>query len=76
MLSITFRVTLQLSDKQYEWTALSARAKIKQWRGLEQMFTAKVCIWFNKRYSLMRQSNAFLRQSGLFKSVDVLVLFQ
>ena len=54
MLSITFRVTLQLSDKQYEWTALSARAKIKQWRGLEQIFTAKVCIWFNKRYSLMR----------------------
>ena len=33
----------QLTDKQYEWTVLSARAKLKQWKGLEQMFQSKVC---------------------------------
>jgi len=41
---LAIRAKFKLSDKQYEWTALAARAKLKQWRGLEQMFTAKG--WF------------------------------
>ncbi|XP_068731591.1 spermatogenesis-defective protein 39 homolog isoform X1 [Montipora capricornis] len=41
---LAIRTKFKLTDKQYEWTALSARAKLKQWTGLEQMFRAKG--WF------------------------------
>ncbi|XP_048732192.1 spermatogenesis-defective protein 39 homolog isoform X2 [Ostrea edulis] len=34
----------QLSDKQYIWTALSARSRLKQWNGIEELLTAKG--WF------------------------------
>lgn len=52
----------QLSDKQYEWTALAARAKLKQWRGLEQMFTAKV---FKCYYSVGSTGKEFCVCGGL-----------
>lgn len=38
---LAIRSTFKLTDKQYEWTVLSARAKLKQWKGLEQMFQSK-----------------------------------
>lgn len=38
---MAIRARFKLSEKQYEWTALSSRAKLKQWKGLEQMFTVK-----------------------------------
>nr|XP_022329089.1 spermatogenesis-defective protein 39 homolog isoform X1 [Crassostrea virginica] len=34
----------QLSDKQYMWTALSARSRLKHWTGIEELLTAKG--WF------------------------------
>jgi len=64
---LAIRAKFKLSDKQYEWTALSARAKIKQWRGLEQMFRAKgwfgsvkmkSVIGFNKVAELLHQHGA------------------
>lgn len=38
---LAIRSTFKLTDKQYEWTVLSARGKLKQWKGLEQMFQSK-----------------------------------
>ncbi|XP_061172738.1 spermatogenesis-defective protein 39 homolog isoform X1 [Saccostrea echinata] len=34
----------QLSDKQYIWTALSARSRLRHWTGIEELLTAKG--WF------------------------------
>ena len=34
----------QLTDKQYVWTALSARARLKQWNGVDELLTTKG--WF------------------------------
>ena len=32
----------QLSEKQYEWTAVSARANLKRWPDIEKILTSKV----------------------------------
>ncbi|XP_071159395.1 spermatogenesis-defective protein 39 homolog isoform X3 [Mytilus edulis] len=34
----------QLTDKQFVWTALSARARLKQWNGVDELLTTKG--WF------------------------------
>jgi hypothetical protein len=48
-------VLYQLPEKQFIWTAVSARAKVKAWRDVEQLLTGKVsfrsfhrCFWFAK----------------------------
>ncbi|GFS18673.1 spermatogenesis-defective protein 39 homolog [Elysia marginata] len=36
----------ELSDKQFTWTAIGARAKLRQWKDIETLLTAKG--WFGK----------------------------
>lgn len=43
----------QLSDKQYVWTALSARSRLKQWTGIEELLTAKGWFGSTKKVSVI-----------------------
>ena len=41
---VSFDLHPQLPERQYVWTALSARAKAKGWTDIEQLLTAKVSL--------------------------------
>lgn len=68
---LAIRSKFKLSDKQYEWTALSSRAKLKQWRGLEQMFTVKGFFGAVKMKSVIgfKQVVELLHQHGVPEEV-------
>ena len=39
----SFVYMFQLTEKQYLWTALSARAKLNAWNDIDALFITKVC---------------------------------
>lgn len=43
-LSVIVRFGFQLTEKQYVWTALRARANLKRWNDVEGLFTTKVLL--------------------------------
>lgn len=45
ILTVSIDLSLQLNDKQYLWTALNARSRLKQWTGVEELLTAKVSLY-------------------------------
>ncbi|CAL1530403.1 unnamed protein product [Lymnaea stagnalis] len=57
----------KISDKQFTWTAISARAKLRQWKDIEALLTAKgffggtklkSCIGFDKVVEILHKHNA------------------
>ncbi|CAC5419564.1 VIPAS39 [Mytilus coruscus] len=57
----------QLTDKQFVWTALSARARLKQWNGVDELLTtkgwfggtkARAVIGFDRVCQILNQCNA------------------
>lgn len=62
---LSLQKDFKLSDKQFEWTAIGARATLKKWGDLEGLFNAKG--WFGLGSNKLKSSLGFDKVVGILQ---------